>query len=241
MGTAGVASCEWLDARVPAPTPPVACARRSGSQATRRVPGGEDVVARARAGDPRAFQQLFRLHRQAVARLAARMLGPAQRSEVEDLVQEVFLQVHRSLAEFRGQAKFTTWLYRITLNVALMHRRARLSRPQYAEEEQGFTTADGAPLPDEQTARNRRVRAFHALLNRLSDKKREVFILHELEGMTPSDISELVGAPVLTVRTRLFYARQELAALIAQDPALESLAAGFERRPRARSSERSPA
>ena len=68
------------------------------------------------------------------------------------------------------------------------------------------------------------MRAFQRLLARLADKKRVVFVLHELEGMTPSEIADVVGAPVLTVRTRLFYARRELEAMLAEEPTLAPLA-----------------
>jgi RNA polymerase sigma-70 factor (ECF subfamily) len=71
------------------------------------------------------------------------------------------------------------------------------------------------------------VRAFGRLLDRLADKKRVVFVLHELEGMAPGEIARIVGAPVLTVRTRLFYARRELEAMLAEEPSLAGLATGL--------------
>ena len=82
---------------------------------------------------------------------------------------------------------------------------------------------DGQTLPDDDVERLERMRAFQRLLARLADKKRVVFILHELEGMSPSEISEVVGAPVLTVRTRLFYARRELEAMLEEEPTLANL------------------
>jgi RNA polymerase sigma-70 factor (ECF subfamily) len=69
------------------------------------------------------------------------------------------------------------------------------------------------------------VHAFHRLLDRLSEKKRIVFVLHELEGLAPGEIAKIVGSPVLTVRTRLFYARRELLALLTQEPSLAGLTA----------------
>lgn len=150
------------------------------------------------------------------------MLGAS--SELEDVVQEVFLQVHRSIRDFKGNARFSTWLYRLTVNVVLMHRRAARSRPAFTDGLDNHVARDARPLPDEQVARNARIRAFYRLLDRLSEKKRVVFILHELEGMTPADIGKIVGAPVLTVRTRLFYARRELAQLLREEPTLAALA-----------------
>src|SRR5262249_2578363 len=86
---------------------------------------------------------------------------------------------------------------------------------------------DGQTLPDEDAERRERMRAFERLLARLADKKRVVFVLHELEGMAPSEIADIVGAPVLTVRPRLFYARRELEAMLHEEPSLATLKATF--------------
>ena len=75
----------------------------------------DPLVARAQRGDRGAFTELFRRHRADVARLVFRVLG--RPADVEDVVQEVFLQVHKSLGDFRGQSKFGTWLHRVTINV----------------------------------------------------------------------------------------------------------------------------
>lgn len=181
----------------------------------------DELVLRAQRGDRAAFSELFRRHRGDVARLVFRMLGPTP--DAEDVVQEVFLQVHKSLGEFRGQAKFSTWLHRVTVNVVLMVRRAARSRPVFAHEAVGESEPDRGLLPDEDAARTHRIDAFRRILDRLPDKKRTVFILHELEGMAPVDIAAIVGAPVLTVRTRLFYARRELCAMMREEPCLVSL------------------
>ncbi len=186
----------------------------------------EELVQRAQTGDVNAFKTLYTRHRNDVARLVHRMLGAAP--DAEDVVQEVFFQVHRSLKDFRGQSKFTTWLHRVTVNVVLMHRRSAKSRPVLAEElSADITPDDSNVLPDEDVDRRMRTRVFLRLLDKLADKKRAVFVLHDLEGVSPQEISEIVGAPVLTVRTRLFYARRELEALIAEEPALASLKASF--------------
>lgn len=182
----------------------------------------DELVRRAQRGDRAAFTELFRRHRSDVSRLVFRMLGPT--ADAEDVVQEVFLQVHKSLGEFRGQAKFTTWLHRVTVNVVLMVRRAARSRPVFSGEPMSDHEPDRRLLPDEDAARRARVEAFRRLLDRLPDKKRTVFILHEIEGKLPAEIAEIVDAPVLTVRTRLFYARRELAEMMREEPALAQLA-----------------
>lgn len=186
----------------------------------------EVLVLRCQSGDREAFRELFRQHRSDVARLVHRLLGG--RGDVDDVVQEVFLQVHRSLKDFRFGSRFSTWLYRVTVNVVLMQRRAARSRPQLVEAPEGLIPQDDALSPEEQAVRNRRVEAFYRLLDRLSEKKRTAYILHEMEGMAPTDIAEAVNAPVLTVRTRLFYARRELCALLREEPALATLAQGLD-------------
>jgi RNA polymerase sigma-70 factor (ECF subfamily) len=180
------------------------------------------LVARAQRGDRWAFTELFRRHRSDVARLVYRMMGPT--ADLEDIVQEVFLQVHRSIGEFRGQAKFSTWLHRVTVNVVLMTRRAARSRPVLTGETPTEYEPDAGLAPDEDAMRRRRIEAFRRLLEKLPEKKRTVFELHELCGWTPAEIAEHVKAPVLTVRTRLFYARREIEAMIREEPSLAQLA-----------------
>ena len=185
----------------------------------------EDVTAlirRFQQGDRAAFTEIFRRYRADVARLVFRMVGHAP--DGEDLIQEVFLQVHRSLGEFRGQSRFSTWLHRVTVNVVLMARRAARSRPALAADPPDEGRADERLLPDEDVVRTQRIAAFRRVLDRLPEKKRTVYILHELEGLPPAEIAEIVGAPVLTVRTRLFYARRELEEMMRDEPALAHLA-----------------
>lgn len=201
---------------------PGACLVESAGPMLSRVDDTDDLVRRCRDGEPGAFGELVRRHRQAVARLVHRMAGPA--ADLEDLVQEVFLQVHRSLREFRGESRFSTWLHRVAVNVVLMHRRALRSRPLLvAQPEESDAAPDPAPLPDEETATRARLRAFHRLLDRLPEKKRTAFVLHEIEGLDHAEIARIVGAPELTVRTRVFYARKDLARLIEQEPVLAAL------------------
>ena len=181
-----------------------------------------ELIERCKAGDGVAFREVFRNHRADVARLALRMTS--RPGDLEDLVQEVFLQVYRSIKDFRGQSRFSTWLYRVTVNVVLMQRRAAKSRPVLQEMPDDAFGKDARELPDDQVARSRRVAAFYRLLDRLSDKKRAVFVLHELEGLSPVEVAKVVAAPVLTVRTRLFYARRELLGMLREEPDLELVA-----------------
>jgi RNA polymerase sigma-70 factor (ECF subfamily) len=181
------------------------------------------LIERAQSGDPAAFRQIFVAHRSDVSRVVFRMIGPSP--EVEDVVQEVFLHVYRSLKSFRGESRFSTWLYRLAVNVSRMHLRKGRSRPRFADVEVPEAPRDGAPLetPDVVVERQERVRTLYRLLETLSEKKREVLVMHDLEGVPAKEIAEIVGVPVLTVRTRLFYARKELYAAMATEPSLAAV------------------
>jgi RNA polymerase sigma-70 factor, ECF subfamily len=159
------------------------------------------------------------MYRADVTRLAHRLLGG--RTDLDDVVQEVFLEVYKSLEAFPPNARFSTWLWRMTVQVVSM-RRAALSGAASADAHE-TAAPQGESLPDESAARGR-VQALFRLLNRLSDKHRVAFVLHELEGHSPGEIAKIVGAPLLAVHTRIFYARRELAALMAEEPALARLA-----------------
>ena len=208
-------------------TPLVLCVTEAACEETarRQMPMADidPLITRAQTGDPRALREMLSRHRQDVARIAFRVLGPSP--DLEDVVQEALVQVYRSLPSYRGDSKFSTWLYRVVTNVARMHVRHQRSRPPLTSEHVAAIerlTADGA-RPDLATERGERMRALYAYLSVLSEKKRTVLVLHDLSGVSPAEIAEIVGAPVLTVRTRLFYARKELYAALAKDPLL----AGF--------------
>lgn len=195
--------------------------------------GDEELVARFQTGNAAAFSELFRRHQPAVARVVARMLGVSQRGraatiELEDLVQDVFVQVYRSLESFRGQARLSTWVYRIAVNVVLMHRRSARARPTFARPEDCPPACSPGLDPEDELVQRKNVEALYRHLGQLSEKKRTVYILHEIEGLSPSEIAKIVEAPILTVRTRLFYARRELLAFFQADPYLSSLVQDLE-------------
>ncbi|AKF06416.1 RNA polymerase sigma factor RpoE [Sandaracinus amylolyticus] len=199
------------------------------------------LIERAQAGDAAAFREIFRNHRSDVSRVVFRMIGPGP--EIEDVVQEVFLHVYRSLPSFRGESRFSTWLYRLAVNVSRMHLRKGRSRPRFTDVEVPEGPQDGAPheTPDVIVERQERVRTLYRLLDQLSDKKREVLVMHDFDGVPAKEIAEIVGVPVLTVRTRLFYARKELYAAMTAEPSLaqvmEVLVAQLPGKPRAKAGE----
>jgi len=184
--------------------------------------GAADLVARCQSGDKDALGELYRQYRSEVARNLHRMLGPG-RVDLEDVLQEVFIEVFRSIARFRGDAKISTWLYRVCVNVALQRLRKRKRRAEVSADDVGERAPDlhGAETPERELDNRRRLDAVYRILDELSPKKRVVFILHEIEGREPKEIAGIVGAPVLTVRTRLHYARKEFYARAAANPQLD--------------------
>jgi RNA polymerase sigma-70 factor (ECF subfamily) len=199
---------------------------------TRAVDEDAALVDAARAGDRRAFEALFRKHHRRVFAMCTRLLRNS--NDVDDAVQTTFLEAWRSLHRFEGKSLFTTWLTRIAIHTTFSLRR-RVKRwflvDQLGEGEQravlsvldggdSIGVADmGRPLPaDEVASRKARSRALDEVLMTLSPKKRVVFVLLDLEGLTSPEASAVLGVPEATVRTRLFYARQEIAAALRTHP-----------------------
>ena len=151
-------------------------------------------------------------------------------SELEDLIQEVFVIAFRGIARFRGESRLTTWLYRIAVNVALQRLRTRGRRPAVAAApgEDDLVTEDN---PERDLLRKHEVAAVYRLLDKLAPKKRVVLVLHEIEGLDVSEIADIVGSPQVTVRTRLHYARKEFYRLASADSTLDHRRSGRREEP----------
>jgi len=176
----------------------------------------EALASRAALGDNLAFDEIAIRYQTRVYRLACRMVGP---DEAPDVVQEGFLSVYRSLASFRHEARFATWLYRIVTNAALMHLRARTRRP--AESLETFLPefdADGrhhqtpaelqvAARADELLDRRHLAEKATAALDRLPDLYRSAFVLRDLEELTTAEVADVLGVEPATVRQRVHRAR----------------------------------
>jgi RNA polymerase sigma-70 factor, ECF subfamily len=185
---------------------------------------GASAVDRAKAGDVSAFRELYASHHRQVARQLT-FLVP--RADLEDVVQDVFIEVFRSIKRFEGKSAFTTWLYRVTVHVAMKsrrkHTRSRLDIVEDVPEQ-----VDERPRPEEVSLSAERQVRVEALLEKLSPKKRAVLVMHDLQGVDAQTIAEALDTNILTVRTRLFYARRELETLAKTDPALSEFFQGGE-------------
>ena len=179
-------------------------------------PSDETLAARAAAGDNSAFETLVQRYQARVFRLACRLTSD---TEAPDVLQDTFLQVYRHLPSFRGESQFATWLYRITTNAALMHRRATARRP--AESLEAFLPrfdADGrhaatpaqlqvASCADEMLDRQTLAEKARDVIARLPDTYREAFVLRDLEEMPTAHVAQVLGIESAAVRQRVHRAR----------------------------------
>jgi len=183
-------------------------------------------VDRAQAGDREALGELFVRHAHAVRRLLAGVIGST--NELDDLVQEVFIQVFKSLPSFRGDARFSTWLHQVTMYAAYNHlrrpRRVSLAAPDDLASVVGVEDeGPHAKLHGRET-----LRRLNAILETIKPKKRIAFVLFAVEGYSIGEVSEMVGAPIPTVKSRVWFARRELRKKARRDPVLGQVLAELE-------------
>ncbi|HUH59267.1 MAG TPA: RNA polymerase sigma factor RpoE [Candidimonas sp.] len=177
-----------------------------------------ELVARVQRGDKRAFDLLVLKYQRKIMRLLARMVRDP--SEVEDVAQEAFIKAYRALPQFRGDSAFYTWLYRIAINTARNWQVAnsrRPSTPNAIENEDGETFSQIDNLTDISTpesvlASRQIVDTVNAAIHKLPEDLRTAIVLREIEGMSYEDIAISMGCPIGTVRSRIFRAREAIAA-----------------------------
>jgi RNA polymerase sigma-70 factor (ECF subfamily) len=171
-----------------------------------------------RTGDEAHFKALVERHRGPVFRLVLSILGAGHHGAAEELTQDVFVKVYRKLGQFRGDAKFSSWLYRIAYNQALDHRsRARFRMPHYGEEVLEMTPSD-KPQDDPfiTTADERTASTVKECLAQLPHLYRSVLHLHYWMGMTVAEIGATLSAPEGTIKSYLHRARAKLHKLLAR-------------------------
>ncbi len=181
----------------------------------------DDWVARLRAGDPLALDQLARSEAPRVARLLTSMLGP--RADLEDLTQTVFLEACRAMPRFRGDGTLTSFVLGIAVRVARRAMRpSAWVRLRSREEPEPIATDD----PERATFHGAQMRRLHATLAKIAPKKRVAFVLWAIEGMEVAAIAELTAASVPATKSRILYAQRELKRMAARDPYLRELLGG---------------
>lgn len=173
------------------------------------------LLRRCRTNDPGACNELFERYNRKIFKTAYRILG--EESSAEDALQETLLNVYRGISSFRGDSKVSTWISRITINVCLGILRKGKNK-QYIELEDEFTgdlAAEPTPFTDPLAyASSEEQRSLvNDTFGRMSDKQGIVVRLHDMEGYTIQEIAEIIGCPAGTVKSRLFYGRQEFKAV----------------------------
>lgn len=176
------------------------------------------LVERVQRGDKHAFDLLVIKYERRLARLLSRFVRDA--AEVEDISQEAFIKAYRALPSFRGESAFYTWLYRIGINTAKNYlvsrgRRAPTSTEYDAEEAEGFEDAEGLRdlnTPENELLSKEVAQVVNAAMTDLPEDLRTAISLREMEGMSYEEIAEIMGCPIGTVRSRIFRAREAIAA-----------------------------
>ena len=165
-------------------------------------------LARLRAGDERAFEEMVRTYQHRVFGVALRMLGNG--AEAEEIAQETFLRAHRGIADFRGDAKLSTWLYAIASRLCLN----RLGTGERRLGRQGEQTLLRLPQtgagPDAALEQRELEAALHRAITELPEDRRIVVVLRDLEGLAYEEIAQVLGLELNTVRSRLHRARADL-------------------------------
>ena len=196
-----------------APDPPITDA---SSQAAPSSPlealSEADLLAKAKAGDHRAFAQLYSLHKKRIYSLCMRMVGNT--AEAEDMTQETFLQLHRKISTFRGDSAFSTWLHRLAINVVLMRLRKKglslISMDEAMEPDPKGSPGRGFGARDLSLAGSIDRMALERAVGNLPAGYRLVFVLHDIEGYEHHEIASMLDCSVGNSKSQLHKARLTL-------------------------------
>lgn len=167
----------------------------------------EHIIARARRGDADAFEQLVEAYRNQVFRLALRMCG--NEADADEVAQEAFLSAWKGLPNFRGESRFSTWLYQLTTHAAIDLLR-REKRQAAAEDIDGITAADDGPSLQQQAERAETRREVRAALMQLPEEYRQVLLLRFMQELSYEEIGQALKLPAGTVKSRLNRAKAQL-------------------------------
>lgn len=176
------------------------------------------LVARVQQGDKAAFDLLVLKYQRKILRLLSRMLR--DQSDIEDVMQEAFIKAYRALPQFRGDSAFYTWLYRIAINTArnwMSSQGRRPSSPNGNQTEDGETFDEIDNLTDNNTpesllASREIAESVNLTIQELPQELRTAIVLREIDGLSYEEIAEAMSCPIGTVRSRIFRAREAIAA-----------------------------
>ena len=177
-----------------------------------------DLISRAAGGDPSAFQALVERHRSMVYRVAYQFAG--NHHDAEDIAQDVFIKVYRSLDRFRQDAQLTSWMYRIVMNACIDHRRRQrpaIAAPFGEEAEQRMlNTPEETPGPEDRAYAGELGQVLESEIGRLPNGQRIVFVMRHHQGMKLCEIAEALGLAEGTVKRQLHAAVHRLRQALTQ-------------------------
>ena len=172
-------------------------------------------------GNVNEFEKLVAAYEKNVYNLALRLVGDPE--DAADMTQETFIKAYRALGSFRGDSKFSAWLYRIGSNVCLDFLRSRSRRKQVSlsvEDEDGeafMELPDMSGNPEEQLMKKLSMEAVRSGLEQLPPQQRQILVLRELGGLSYAELAQTLGLEEGTVKSRIFRARKRLCALLLRD------------------------
>jgi len=168
------------------------------------------LIAQAQGGDAYAFEQLMAVHEKRVYALCVRMLGNPH--DGEDCAQEAMLRIWQKLPQYRGEAAFSTWVYRVTASLCMdMLRRRKDAQSLEQMQEAGFDAKDDAPTPEQAQETSDVRTAIAGAVQTVPEGMRSVFLLRDVHGLSESDTAKALGITKGTVKSRLARARGKIA------------------------------
>ena len=180
------------------------------------------IVQKVIKGDVNAFEKLVIEYEKSVYNIALRMTGNSE--DASDMTQEAFIKAYNSLQSFRGDSKFSVWLYRIATNVCLDFLRSKSRKPTVSlsvEDNEGeevqLDVADESQSPELLLDRQMTRESVRRGLDTLSPEYRQILLLREIQGLSYDEISQALGLEVGTVKSRIFRARKKLCTFLLQD------------------------
>ena len=172
------------------------------------------IIEKVLGGDANAFEELVLKYEKTVYNLALRMVG--DRDDASDMTQEAFIKAYGSLSSFRGDSKFSVWIYRITTNVCLDFLRSKSRKQQVSltvsddDEDAQLDIPDPKADPEQQLIKKISMQSVEEGLKTLPDKQRQILVMRELGGMSYAEIGKALSIEEGTVKSRIFRARKRL-------------------------------
>lgn len=190
-----------------------------------------EIIQSVLKGSVNDFEKLVTAYEKNVYNLALRMVGDPE--DAADMTQETFIKAYRALGSFRGDSKFSSWLYRIASNVCLDFLRSRSRHPQISlsgadeDDRTAFELPDMSQNPEEQLMKKLSMEAVRRRLEQLPEQQRQILVLRELGGLSYAELAQTLGLEEGTVKSRIFRARKRLCALLLRDGNISGSAASI--------------